>query len=119
MERTRPRTRANARGADDGYGTYFKEKPAYEIATLVEEQKTGRFAVGLLFWCFMIMLMDGYDQTAVSFAAPAIIKEWHVARRGGGPVFGAGLFGTLIGSVFLRHLRDPHLPSMRQHTRQC
>ena len=47
----------------------------FNIATLIEEQKTGRFAVGLLFWCFLIMLMDGYDQTAVSFAAPAIIKE--------------------------------------------
>ncbi len=62
----------------------------FNISTLIEEQKTGRFAVGLLFWCFLIMLMDGYDQTAVSFAAPAIIKEWHVARGGFGPVLRRG-----------------------------
>ena len=78
----------------------------FNIATLVEEQKTGRFAVGLLFWCFLIMLMDGYDQTAVSFAAPAIIKSWHVARGGFGTVFGAGLFGTLIGSFIFGYLGD-------------
>ncbi|MBB5424130.1 MFS transporter [Paraburkholderia sp. JPY303] len=78
----------------------------FNIATLIEEQKTGRFAVGLLFWCFLIMLMDGYDQTAVSFAAPAIIKEWHVARGGFGAVFGAGLFGTLIGSFIFGYLGD-------------
>ncbi|WP_042272593.1 MFS transporter [Paraburkholderia heleia] len=78
----------------------------FNIATLVEEQKTGRFAVGLLFWCFLIMLMDGYDQTAVSFAAPAIIKDWHVARGGFGSVFGAGLFGTLIGSFIFGYLGD-------------
>lgn len=78
----------------------------FNIAALIEEQKTGRFAVGLLFWCFLIMLMDGYDQTAVSFAAPAIIKEWHVARGGFGPVFGAGLFGTLIGSFIFGYLGD-------------
>lgn len=78
----------------------------FNIATLVEEQKAGRFAVGLLFWCFLIMLMDGYDQTAVSFAAPAIIKDWHVARGGFGPVFGAGLFGTLIGSFIFGYLGD-------------
>jgi MFS transporter, AAHS family, 4-hydroxybenzoate transporter len=78
----------------------------FNIATLIEEQKTGRFAVGLLFWCFMIMLMDGYDQTAVSFAAPAIIKEWHVARGGFGPVFGAGLLGTLIGSFIFGYIGD-------------
>ncbi|GAB2874052.1 aromatic acid/H+ symport family MFS transporter [Paraburkholderia jirisanensis] len=78
----------------------------FNIATLVEEQKMGRFAIGLLFWCFMIMLMDGYDQTAVSFAAPAIIKEWHVSRGGFGPVFGAGLFGTLIGSFIFGYIGD-------------
>jgi AAHS family 4-hydroxybenzoate transporter-like MFS transporter len=78
----------------------------FNIATLIEEQKTGRFAARLLFWCFLIMLMDGYDQTAVSFAAPAIIKDWHVARGGFGPVFGAGLFGTLIGSFIFGYLGD-------------
>jgi AAHS family 4-hydroxybenzoate transporter-like MFS transporter len=78
----------------------------FNISTLIEEQKIGRFAVGLLFWCFLIMLMDGYDQTAVSFAAPAIIKEWHVARGGFGSVFGAGLFGTLIGSFIFGYLGD-------------
>ncbi|SAL84387.1 4-hydroxybenzoate transporter [Caballeronia arvi] len=78
----------------------------FNIATLIEEQKTGRFAAGLLFWCFLIMLMDGYDQTAVSFAAPAIIKDWHVSRGGFGPVFGAGLLGTLIGSFIFGYLGD-------------
>jgi MFS transporter, AAHS family, 4-hydroxybenzoate transporter len=78
----------------------------FNIAELVEEQKIGRFAVGLLFWCFLVMLMDGYDQTAVSFAAPAIIKEWHVSRGGFGPVFGAGLFGTLVGSFLFGYLGD-------------
>jgi len=78
----------------------------FNIAALIEEQKTGRFAVGLLFWCFLVMLMDGYDQTAVSFAAPAIIKAWHVARGGFGPVFGAGLFGTLVGSFVFGYLGD-------------
>jgi AAHS family 4-hydroxybenzoate transporter-like MFS transporter len=78
----------------------------FNIANLVEEQKIGRFAVGLLFWCFLVMLMDGYDQTAVSFAAPALIKEWHVSRGGFGSVFGAGLFGTLIGSFLFGYLGD-------------
>lgn len=84
----------------------MQAKRTFNIATLVEEQRTGRFAVGLLFWCFLIMLMDGYDQTAVSFAAPAIVKAWHVSRGGFGPVFGAGLFGTLIGSFIFGYLGD-------------
>jgi len=84
----------------------MQEDRTFNIAQLVEEQKIGRFAVGLLFWCFLIMLMDGYDQTAVSFAAPAIIKEWHVNRGSFGPVFGAGLFGTLVGSFLFGYLGD-------------
>lgn len=81
------------------------EQP-YDIVALTEGQKPGRFAAGLLFWCFLIMLMDGYDQTAVSFAAPAIIKDWQVSRAAFGPVFGAGLFGTLIGSFIFGYLGD-------------
>jgi AAHS family 4-hydroxybenzoate transporter-like MFS transporter len=84
----------------------MQETQTFNIGELVEQQKIGRFAITLLLWCFLIMLMDGYDQTAVSFAAPAIIKEWHVARGSFGPVFGAGLFGTLIGSFLFGYLGD-------------
>lgn len=84
----------------------MRDDHSYDIVALTEEQKPGRFAWGLLFWCFLIMLMDGYDQTAVSFAAPAMIKDWHVSRAAFGPVFGAGLFGTLIGSFVFGYLGD-------------
>jgi AAHS family 4-hydroxybenzoate transporter-like MFS transporter len=91
---------------DEGNGRDMQADRTFNITTLIEEQKTGRFAVGLLFWCFLIMLMDGYDQTAVSFAAPAIIRQWHVLRSSFGPVFGAGLLGTLIGSFVFGYLGD-------------
>lgn len=84
----------------------MQKDPPLNVSQLIEEQKIGRFAIMLLFWCFLVMLMDGYDQTAVSFAAPAMIREWHVARGGFGPVFGAGLFGTLIGSIVLGYAGD-------------
>jgi len=84
----------------------MQETQTFDIGQLVEEQKIGRFAIGLLLWCFLVMAMDGYDQTAVSFAAPAIVRDWHVNRAGFGPVFGAGLFGTLIGSFVFGTLGD-------------
>lgn len=76
------------------------------ISQLVEGQKLGRFAVVLLAWCFLIVLLDGYDQIAIAFAAPALAKAWQVPAGGFAPVFGIGLFGVLIGSLLLGFLGD-------------
>ncbi len=54
----------------------------------------------------LAVLMDGFDVQAIGFVAPAIIKAWGVSKASLGPVFGAGLFGMLIGSLSLSVLAD-------------
>jgi AAHS family 4-hydroxybenzoate transporter-like MFS transporter len=76
------------------------------VSQLVEEQKLGRFSIALLAWCFLIVLLDGYDQIAIAFAAPAIAQVWHVQAGSFAQVFGAGLFGVLIGSLALGFAGD-------------
>jgi AAHS family 4-hydroxybenzoate transporter-like MFS transporter len=76
------------------------------VSQLVEEQKLGRFSIALLAWCFLIVLLDGYDQIAIAFAAPAIAQAWHVKAGSFAQVFGAGLFGVLIGSLALGFAGD-------------
>ncbi|ABE33472.1 sugar (and other) transporter family protein [Paraburkholderia xenovorans LB400] len=71
------------------------------VSALIERQKLGGFALGLIAWCFLIVLIDGYDQVAAAFAAPALIHAWHTNAAGFGRVFGVGLFGVLIGSLLL------------------
>ncbi len=41
-----------------------------------------------------------------AFAAPAIIRSWHVNRSYFGPVFGFGLFGYMLGATLLGSLAD-------------
>jgi AAHS family 4-hydroxybenzoate transporter-like MFS transporter len=50
--------------------------------------------------------MDGFDVQAMGYVAPAILKEWHVPNAQFGGVFGAGLFGVLVGSLFFSMLAD-------------
>lgn len=71
------------------------------VSELIERQKLGGFALLLIVWCFAIVLIDGYDQVAAAFAAPALIHAWHTDAAGFGRVFGVGLFGVLVGSLLL------------------
>ncbi|MEC5409202.1 MFS transporter [Paraburkholderia sp. MPAMCS5] len=71
------------------------------VSALIERQKLGGFALMLIVWCFTIVLIDGYDQVAAAFAAPALIHAWHTNAAGFGRVFGVGLFGVLVGSLLL------------------
>ncbi|MBI3567982.1 MAG: MFS transporter [Gemmatimonadetes bacterium] len=61
---------------------------------------------GVLLLIALTVLMDGFDVQAMGYVAPAIVKEWGVSRDVLGPVFGAGLFGMLVGSLTLSVLAD-------------
>ncbi len=54
----------------------------------------------------LAVLMDGFDVQAMGFVAPAIVRSWNVSASTLGPVFGAGLFGMLVGSLSLSVLAD-------------
>ena len=49
------------------------------------------------------MLMDGYDYTIITVAAPVIMKEWKVGTNLFGWVFSAAFFGYLFGATDFRH----------------
>lgn len=76
------------------------------VERLVDEQKIGWFSLNLLFWSFLAMLADGYDIGAISYAAPSLARQWHVAPAAFGPVFAASLVGILFGSPFLGYIGD-------------
>ena len=72
-----------------------------DVSALIERQTLGGFALGLIGWCFLIVLIDGYDQVAAAYSAPALIRAWHVSAAAFGRVFGVGLVGVLVGSLLL------------------
>ncbi len=51
-------------------------------------------------FCFFVVLFDGYDIGAVSYAGPSLVKEWGLTNMIAlGTAFSAGLFGILFGSL--------------------
>jgi AAHS family 4-hydroxybenzoate transporter-like MFS transporter len=77
-----------------------------DVSRLIEEQKVGRFAIILIAWTSLVMMADGFDMGALGFAAPALVREWGINRGALGPVFGAGVFGIMIGSILFGYVGD-------------
>jgi AAHS family 4-hydroxybenzoate transporter-like MFS transporter len=73
---------------------------------LVDEQKIGAFNIRLLVFCWLAMYADGYDISAMPFAAIDLAREWGVPRSEFGVVFSASLFGVLFGAPFLGYIGD-------------
>ena len=56
--------------------------------------------------CALIATLDGFDTQCIAYVAPKIAEEWHAARGAFGPVFGAGLFGLMIGALTIGRAAD-------------
>jgi AAHS family 4-hydroxybenzoate transporter-like MFS transporter len=60
----------------------------------------------ILWLCFFVVAIDGFDTAAAGFIAPAIREEWHLSAAALAPVFGAGLFGLMAGALLFGPLAD-------------
>ena len=77
------------------------------VSRLLDEKGLRSFHYGLMFWCVLLSLIDGYDIAAIAFAAPHLAREWHLADRAAlGPVFSASLVGILFGSALFGWVGD-------------
>jgi MFS transporter, AAHS family, 4-hydroxybenzoate transporter len=76
------------------------------VTEIVDNSRFGSFQFGLCALCGLCLIMDGFDVQAMGYVAPAILKEWHVPNAQFGPVFGAGLFGILVGSLLFSMIAD-------------
>ena len=78
-----------------------------DVSRLIDERGVNRFNVGLVIFAFFIILLDGYDIGAAAFAAPSLIKEWHITDRSAlGTLFSSSLFGILFGSTIFGWIGD-------------
>ena len=56
--------------------------------------------------CFLVAAIDGFDTAAIGYIAPALKASFEVAGPQLAPLFGAGLFGLMIGAVVFGPLAD-------------
>ncbi|KVF68349.1 hypothetical protein WS75_28250 [Burkholderia sp. FL-7-2-10-S1-D7] len=55
-------------------------------------------AVALLV-CFLVVVLDGFNTTSISFVVPTLAREWHLAPAAFTPVFVATNVGAAIGFI--------------------
>jgi MFS transporter, AAHS family, 4-hydroxybenzoate transporter len=77
-----------------------------QVSRFLDEYGLGSFQIKLIIWSVVMAVIDGYDFSAIAFAAPHLIREWHIAPKDMGLVLSASNFGVLFGSQIFGWVGD-------------
>lgn len=76
------------------------------VAQVIDGQKIGAFQLRAFLLCAAVLFVDGFDVQGITYVAPAISRDWNLARGSLGPTFSAGLFGVMLGALLFAPLAD-------------
>jgi AAHS family benzoate transporter-like MFS transporter len=77
-----------------------------DVHKLADEARFNRFHAGILAWCALIIICDGYDLAVAGIALPSIMKEMGVTAQSAGFMVSSALFGMMFGAIFLGTIAD-------------
>src|SRR5947209_18498656 len=77
-----------------------------DITRLIDQQKISRFQILVAVLCAAVVFMDGFDAQAIGYVAPSLSAAWRLPKGALGPVFGAGLFGLMLGALIFGPVAD-------------
>src|SRR5881397_3606922 len=77
-----------------------------DVQSFINAHKLSWSQILILVLCFFIVAVDGFDTAAIGFIAPAIRGEWKLSPGQLAPLFGAGLFGLMVGAFVFGPLAD-------------
>ncbi|WP_159515749.1 aromatic acid/H+ symport family MFS transporter [Acinetobacter sp. 18QD2AZ41W] len=76
------------------------------INTLIDEAKFTPFHWGVLIWCLLIIIFDGYDLVIYGVALPLLMQEWSLTTVQAGMLASTALFGMMFGAMTFGTLSD-------------
>jgi MFS transporter, AAHS family, 4-hydroxybenzoate transporter len=77
------------------------------VTRLIDIQNLNGFSLRVIAISFLVVVVEGYDIAAMAFAAPGLLKAWHISNPAAlGPVFSASIVGMMIGSGLFGYLGD-------------
>ncbi len=79
-----------------------------DVQAFIDAQRVSPLQRRLLFLCFVVIAIDGFDTAIIGFIAPALRAEWRLGVAQLGPLFAAGLFGLMLGALAVGPLADRH-----------
>ena len=77
-----------------------------DVQDFMNHHKLSSYQIRIIALCFLIVAIDGFDTAAIGFIAPALRAEWGVSAAQLAPLFGAGLFGLMVGAFIFGPLAD-------------
>ena len=77
-----------------------------DVQQFINQHRFSRTQIVTLLLCFLIVAVDGFDTASIGFIAPAIGKQWALDPAHMAPVFGAGMFGLMIGALCFGPVAD-------------
>ena len=76
------------------------------IRQLIDGRPLSGLQLRVIFICFALNMLDGFDVLAIAFTAPTISEEWQLTPYMLGIIFSAGLVGMTLGAAFIAPLTD-------------
>jgi MFS transporter, AAHS family, 4-hydroxybenzoate transporter len=80
--------------------------PEIEVSRLLDERGFGPFQIRMLIWSIVLGMIDGYDIGAIAFAAPHLVRDWHLQPSDLKWVLTASNIGVLFGSQLMGFVGD-------------
>eukprot|EP01133_Synstelium_polycarpum_P018861 gene18861-22561_t len=77
-----------------------------DVHELSDKARFNRFHAGVLLWCALIIICDGYDLAVAGIALPSIMKDMGVTAQNAGFMVSSALFGMMFGAIFLGTIAD-------------
>jgi MFS transporter, AAHS family, 4-hydroxybenzoate transporter len=77
-----------------------------DVQDVINAHPVSGFQKLVIALCFLVVAIDGFDTAAIGFIAPALRREWGVTPAQLAPLFGAGLFGLMVGAFVFGPLAD-------------
>ncbi|QQX89239.1 MFS transporter (plasmid) [Cupriavidus necator] len=77
-----------------------------DVQEIAQSARFSRFHAVILFWCVLILVLDGYDLAVVGAALPSIMKQMGVDAAKAGFMASSALFGMMFGAIYLGTLAD-------------
>lgn len=78
----------------------------FDISSFLDNCKFGKVQRRVLWICALIGATEGFDAQALGYIAPTLSESWRLAPGALGPVFSLGLFGLMLGALFVAPLAD-------------
>ncbi|KAA9023797.1 MFS transporter [Niallia endozanthoxylica] len=76
------------------------------VREFVDESKFNRFHGLVVFWCFFILVFDGFDLVVYGTIVPALMEEWSLTGIQAGALGSYALLGMMFGGFIFGPLAD-------------